>query len=152
MLYTRLNIYFAVSMLSKYQLNQRSLNLVGVKHILIYLRNEGLYACLQKWGFDRYWMYKHWLVVWLWFMKLDFKICVYPRWWKYILSVSIISLERYRYVRSSSRKNNLCKKSGWNLFPSLALEWLWITLKGDKCRIYGKLSLRASGRLLGFMP
>ena len=33
MLYTRLNIYFVV--VSKYQLNLRSLNLVGVKHILI---------------------------------------------------------------------------------------------------------------------
>ena len=38
MLYTRLNIYFAVGMVCKYQLNQRSLNLVGVKHILKYLR------------------------------------------------------------------------------------------------------------------
>ena len=37
-LYTRLNIYFAVGMVSKYQLNQRSLNLVEVKHILKYLR------------------------------------------------------------------------------------------------------------------
>ena len=38
MLYTRLNIYFAVDMVSKYQLNLRLLNLVGVKHILKYLR------------------------------------------------------------------------------------------------------------------
>ena len=38
MLYTRLNIYFAVGMVSKYQLNQISLNLMGVKHILKYLR------------------------------------------------------------------------------------------------------------------
>ena len=38
MLYTRLNIYFAVGMVSKYQLNLRSLNLVGIKHILKYLR------------------------------------------------------------------------------------------------------------------
>ena len=38
MLYTRLNIYFVLGMVSKYQLNQRSLNLVGVKHILKYLR------------------------------------------------------------------------------------------------------------------
>ena len=37
MLNTRLNIYFAVGMVSKYQLNLRSLNLVGVKHILKYL-------------------------------------------------------------------------------------------------------------------
>ena len=37
MLYTRLNIYFVVGMISKYQLNLRSLNLVGVKHILKYL-------------------------------------------------------------------------------------------------------------------
>ena len=36
MLYTRLNIYFVV--VSKYQLNLRSLNLVGVKHILKYLK------------------------------------------------------------------------------------------------------------------
>ena len=38
MLYTRPNIYFAVDMVSKYQWNQRSLNLVRVKHILKYLR------------------------------------------------------------------------------------------------------------------
>ena len=38
MLYTRLNIYFAVGMISKYQLNLRSLNIVRVKHILKYLR------------------------------------------------------------------------------------------------------------------
>ena len=37
MLNTRLNIYFAVGMVSKYQLNLRSLNLVGVKHVLKYL-------------------------------------------------------------------------------------------------------------------
>ena len=55
-------------------------------------------------------------------------------------------------MRCSSRKDNLCNKSGWNLFPNLDLEWLWITLKGNKCQIYGKLSLRANGRLLGFMP
>ena len=34
MLYTRLNIYFAVGIISKYQLNLRSLNLVGVKHMI----------------------------------------------------------------------------------------------------------------------
>ena len=38
MLYARLNIYFAVGMVSKYKLNLRSLNLVVVKHILKYLR------------------------------------------------------------------------------------------------------------------
>ena len=38
MLNARLNIYFAVGMVSEYHLNQRSLNLVGVKHILKYLR------------------------------------------------------------------------------------------------------------------
>ena len=48
MLYTRLNIYFAVGMLSKYQLNQRSLNLVGVKHILIYLRRMRDYMLVYK--------------------------------------------------------------------------------------------------------
>ena len=48
MLYTRLNIYFAVGMLSKYQLNQRSLNLVGVKHILIYLRRIRDYMLVYK--------------------------------------------------------------------------------------------------------
>ena len=36
-LYATLTIYFAVGMVSKYQLNLRSLNLVGVKHILKYL-------------------------------------------------------------------------------------------------------------------
>ena len=48
MLYTRLNIYFAVDMLSKYQLNQTSLNLVGVKHILIYLRRMRDYMLVYK--------------------------------------------------------------------------------------------------------
>ena len=48
MLYTRLNIYFAVGMVSKYQLNQRSLNLVGVKHILIYLRRMRDYMLVHK--------------------------------------------------------------------------------------------------------
>ena len=38
MLYIKLNIYFAVGIVSKYQLNLRSLNLVRVKHILKYLR------------------------------------------------------------------------------------------------------------------
>ena len=48
MLYTRLNIYFAVGMVSKYQLNQTSLNLVGVKHILIYLRRMRDYMLVHK--------------------------------------------------------------------------------------------------------
>ena len=134
-------------MVSQYQLNLRSLNLVGVKHILKYLRRMRDYACPPKWGFDGYWLYKYWLVVWLWFMKLDFKICVHPRWWRYTLSISIISLKRYEYMRYSSRKDNLCNKSGWNLFPNLASEWLGITLEENKCQIYGKLSLRASERL-----
>ena len=38
MLYARPSIYFVVGMVSKYQLNLGSLNLVGVKHILKYLR------------------------------------------------------------------------------------------------------------------
>ena len=38
MLYTRLNIYFAMGMVSKYKFNLRSLNIVRVKHILKYLR------------------------------------------------------------------------------------------------------------------
>ena len=46
MLYTKLNIYFAMGMVSKYQLNLRSLNLVGVKHILKYLRRIGI-ICLS---------------------------------------------------------------------------------------------------------
>ena len=48
MLYTRLNIYFAVSMVSKYQLNLRSLNLVGVKHILKYLRRMEDYMLVHQ--------------------------------------------------------------------------------------------------------
>ena len=48
MLYTRLNIYFAVDMVSKYQLNQRSLNLVGVKHILKYLSRMRDYMLINK--------------------------------------------------------------------------------------------------------
>ena len=48
MLYIRLNIYFMVGMVSKYQLNQRSLNLVGVKHILIYLRRMRDYMLVHK--------------------------------------------------------------------------------------------------------
>ena len=48
MLYTRLNIYFAVGMINKYQLNQRSLNLVGVKHTLKYLRRMRDYMLVHK--------------------------------------------------------------------------------------------------------
>ena len=48
MLYTKLNIYFVVGMLSKYHLNQRSLNLVGVKHILKYLRRMRDYMLVHQ--------------------------------------------------------------------------------------------------------
>ena len=50
MLCTRPNIYFAVDMVSKYQLNLGSLNLVGVKHILKYLKRmrDYIYACPPK--------------------------------------------------------------------------------------------------------
>ena len=48
MLYARLNIYFAVGMVSKYQLNLRSLNLVGVKHILKYLRRIRDYMLVHQ--------------------------------------------------------------------------------------------------------
>ena len=48
MLYTRLNIYFAVGMVSKYQLNLRSLNLVGVKHILKYLKRRRDYMLVHQ--------------------------------------------------------------------------------------------------------
>ena len=48
MLNTRLNIYFAVGIVSKYQLNQRSLNLVGVKHILKYLKRMRDYMFVHK--------------------------------------------------------------------------------------------------------
>ena len=48
MLYIRLNIYFAVGIVSKYQLNLRSLNLVGVKHILKYLRRMRDYMLVHK--------------------------------------------------------------------------------------------------------
>ena len=48
MLYSRLNIYFVVGMVSKYQLNQRSLNLVGVKHILKYLRRMRVNVLVHK--------------------------------------------------------------------------------------------------------
>ena len=50
MLYTRLNIYFAVDMVSKEQLNLRSLNLVGVKHILKYLMTMRDYMLVQQSG------------------------------------------------------------------------------------------------------
>ena len=48
MLNTRLNIYFAMGIVSKYQLNQRSLNLVGVKHILKYLRRMRDYMFVRQ--------------------------------------------------------------------------------------------------------
>ena len=48
MLNTRLNIYFAVDMVSKYQLNQRSFNLVEVKPILKYLRRMRDYMLVHK--------------------------------------------------------------------------------------------------------
>ena len=48
MLYARLNIYFAVGMVRKYQLNLRSLNLVGVKHILKYLRRIRDYMLVHQ--------------------------------------------------------------------------------------------------------
>ena len=48
MLYARLNIYFAVGMVSKYQLNLRLLNLVGVKHILNYLKRMRDYMLVHK--------------------------------------------------------------------------------------------------------
>ena len=48
MLNTRPNIYFAVSIVRKYQLNQRSLNLVGVKHILKYLRRRRDYMLVHN--------------------------------------------------------------------------------------------------------
>ena len=48
MLYTRLNIYFAVGMVSKYQLNLRTLNLVGVKHILKYLKRRRDYMLVHQ--------------------------------------------------------------------------------------------------------
>ena len=48
MLYTRLNFYFAMGMVIKYQLNLRSLNLVGVKHILKYLRRMRDYMLVHQ--------------------------------------------------------------------------------------------------------
>ena len=48
MLNTRPNIYFAVSIVRKYQLNQRSLNLGGVKHILKYLRQMRDYMLVHQ--------------------------------------------------------------------------------------------------------
>ena len=47
-LYARLTIYFAVDLVSKYQLNQSSLNLVGVKHILKYLRRMRDYMLVHQ--------------------------------------------------------------------------------------------------------
>ena len=48
MLYTMLNIYFAVGMVSKYQLNLRLLNLVGVKQILKYFRRMRDYMLVHQ--------------------------------------------------------------------------------------------------------
>ena len=47
-LYARLTIYFAVSMVSKHQLNLRSLNLVGIKHILKYFRRMRDYMLVHR--------------------------------------------------------------------------------------------------------
>ena len=47
-LYARLTIYFAVGMGSKYQLNLRSLNSGGVKHILKYFRRMRDYMLVHK--------------------------------------------------------------------------------------------------------
>ena len=48
MLYTRLNIYFAMGMVSKYKFNLRSLNIVRVKHILKYLRRMKDYMIVHQ--------------------------------------------------------------------------------------------------------
>ena len=48
MLYTMLNIYFVVGMVSKYQLNLRLLNLVGVNKILKYLRRMRDYMLVRQ--------------------------------------------------------------------------------------------------------
>ena len=48
MLYTMLNIYFAVGMVSKYQLNLRLPNLVGVNKILKYLRRMRDYMLVRQ--------------------------------------------------------------------------------------------------------
>ena len=48
MLYARPSIYFAVGMVSKYQLNRGSLNLVRVKHILKYLRRMVDYMLIHQ--------------------------------------------------------------------------------------------------------
>ena len=47
-LYARLTIYFTVGMVKKYQLNLSSLNSVGVKHILKYLRRMRDYMLVHK--------------------------------------------------------------------------------------------------------
>ena len=47
-LYARLTIYFVVGIVRKYQLNLKSLNLVGVKHILKYLRRMRDYMLVHK--------------------------------------------------------------------------------------------------------
>ena len=48
MLYARPSIYFVVGMVSKYQLNPGSLNLVEVKHILKYLRRMRDYMLIHQ--------------------------------------------------------------------------------------------------------
>ena len=48
MLYARPNIYFAVGMVSIYQLNPGLLSLAGEKHILKYLRRTRDYMLVQQ--------------------------------------------------------------------------------------------------------
>ena len=48
MLYARTSIYFMVGMVSKYQLNLGSLNLVSVNHILNYLRRMKDYMLVHQ--------------------------------------------------------------------------------------------------------
>ena len=48
MLYARSSIYSVVGMVSKYQLNPGLLNLVGVKHMLKYLRRTGDYMFVHQ--------------------------------------------------------------------------------------------------------
>ena len=82
-------------------------------------------------------------------MKFDFSICFHLGWWRYTLSVSIISLERYEYVRRSSKKEIFYSKFDWNLFPDLALEGFWVPQMKNGCQIYAKLFLSESARWLG---
>lgn len=85
-------------------------------------------------------------------MKFDFSICVHLGWWRYTLSVSIISLERYEYVRCSSKKEIFYSKFYWNLFPNLALEGFWVPQMKNGCQIYAKLFLSESARWFGAVP